>query len=83
MVCLYGPTVMLIPPDMQLVLWHGRERAKKYKQAINWDTNQQLSKESFESVYADLIGKERTMSIVSVMDRKDKEREAERRLDGG
>lgn len=83
MVCLYGPTVALLPADVQMVLWQGRQRAKNHKQAINWDTNQPMSKEAFESVYTDLIGSERALNIVSIMDRKDKEAEADRRLREG
>lgn len=71
---------MLLPPETQMILWHGRELAKKHKQAINWDINREMNKSSFRDVYTDLIGEERTMSIVSSMDRKEKELEAERRL---
>jgi len=80
MVCLYGPSVLTLPNEQQMILWHARDKARSMKQSIHWDTTGELTKERVGQVYQDLYGEERAMDIRSLFDRKDKEAQALARL---
>lgn len=81
--CLYGPAALLLPAEMQMQLWRGRDKARAYKQAIHWDTcSDELSPERVKSVYTELYGADRADNIVSMMARAKKEAEADAILDG-
>lgn len=72
---------MRLAPEQQIILWHGRHRAKAYKQIIHWDTTGKIDKNRVRAVYTELYGEERAMEVVCIMDRKIKEREADSKLD--
>jgi len=81
--CLYGPSALLLPAELQMQLWRGRDKAKAYKQAIHWDTcSDELTPERVKSVYTELLGPDRADNIVSMMARAKKEAEADAILDG-
>lgn len=71
----------MLPAKIQRILWIGREKAKSIKQAIHWDTaDNDMSPETVKRVYTDLYGQTRADAMLSIMARKRKEAEADRRL---
>lgn len=80
--CLYGPSALLLPGELQMQLWRGKDKAKAHLQSIHWDTRMDdYNMQRVHDVYQELHGAERADAIVAKMSRSKKESEANKRLD--
>jgi hypothetical protein len=71
----------MLPGELQMQLWRGRDKAKAHLQSIHWDTRMdEYDSRRVHDVYKELYGQERADNIVSKMARSKKEAEANERL---